>query len=113
MVHPLHATSCDDYDLEAFEECYSEVIHMGMDDIRSECSVTRRQSNVNIVITILATNDAERQAILDALNNENLVDLINTQLTADGDDGSNHLGSAESPSVVSTGNLTQHHFYPV
>ena len=66
--------------------------------MHAECSVTR---TVNIVITILAESDEEREAILNALNDPNLVTNINTQLPGD----SNDIGSANPPSVVSTGNL--------
>ena len=66
--------------------------------MHAECSVTR---TVNIVITILAENDEERQMILDALNDADLVNVINAQLPGEAND----IGFASPPLVVSTGNL--------
>ena len=80
------------------EQCYSDAIHQEKENLHAECSVTR---TVNIIIKILAETDEEREMILNALNDADLVNDINAQLPGEAND----IGSASPPSVVSTGNL--------
>ena len=110
QVTPKYASSCNDINLEVFEECYSNVIGKKADAIYTECMATLRQNTgtVNIVITILAESNEARRSIIDALNDDNFVDEINEEL---GDDPTNHIRSADPPTVLSTGNLIQCQFY--
>ena len=95
---PKNAQSCEALDIPEIENCYSNAINQEKKNLHAECGQSR---TVNIVITILATTDAEREAILNALNDPNLVTNINAELSGEDND----IGTAGIPEVVSTGNL--------